>query len=56
MDSMAQFVEQGNNFVVFQKTGRFRTRSGEAAHQRCGGVSAFAVFLDEALREVSSDL
>lgn len=46
VDSMAQFVEERDDFVVFQETRFFGGGFGEIADQRCCRISPFSVYFE----------
>lgn len=49
VDTVAQLVEEGDDFVVLEETGLLGGGLGEVAHQRGGGITAVASCVDEAL-------
>lgn len=49
VNAVTEFVEEGDDFVVFQKTGFFLRWFGEVAHQCCGGIALVSIGVDEAL-------
>ena len=54
VDAVTELVEQGHDFVVFEQAGFLRRWFGEVADESRGGISAFAVFGDKALRSLVS--
>ena len=53
VDTMTQFMEQGDDFVMLQETRLLRRRLREVAHQGCGWIAALAVLINVALLDMS---
>lgn len=49
VNAVAEFVEEGDDFVVFQQTRFFLRGFGEIAYQCGGGIAFVSAGVDEAL-------
>lgn len=55
VDSVAEFVEEGDYFFVLEETGLLCCRLREVAHQCGGWVATCSILFDEALCKLSAN-